>query len=283
MAVLPRSVPCGYLPGHVVPPRTLGDARHARGDTAVPGAEVHVTGNDGIQLSVVVLAYNEAENLGPVLEESIHSLEASPLIAAFELVVVDDGSSDGTWDVLTKAAADPRVRPLRHAVNRGMGAAVKTGYAEVRLGHVTFIPADGQVPIGEILKLVPDAVDGADMVLGNYTQRRQVDGAARMFLSDGLRSLMGAMLGTRRELSGIVLFRRELLAAHPIRSDSFFANLEFPVRVIRAGHDVRAVPIEVHARRSGSSKVANLRRIQRVARELVKFRLRLLQEAVRRR
>jgi dolichol-phosphate mannosyltransferase len=238
---------------------------------------------DALRLSVVVLAYNEEENLSPVIAESIRVLEASPLVSEFELLVVDDGSSDGTWAVLEALAADIRIRPLRHLRNRGMGAAVKTGYRAATMDHVTFIPADGQVPIVEILKMAPDALDGADMVLGNYTQRAQVDGGARMFLSRGLRLLMAAMLGTRREMSGVVLFRRALLDRLPIKSESFFANLEFPVRAIRERLDVRDVAIEVHARRSGQSKVANLGRVRRVATELVKFRFHLLQEAIERR
>ena len=121
------------------------------------------------------------------------------------------------------------------------------------------------------------------MVLGDYTQRGEVDGAGRMFLSKGLRLLMAAMLGTTREISGIVLFRRALLSRLPIRSNSFFANLEFPVRAIRAGLDVRGVDIEVHPRRSGRSKVANMNRIRRVATELIRFRLHLVSEAFGRR
>jgi dolichol-phosphate mannosyltransferase len=234
-----------------------------------------------LRLSVVMLAYNEADNLGPVVAESVAALAASESISEFQLVIVDDGSTDGTPDVVAGLMATHScLVSLVHKQNRGMGAAVKTGYAGSELEYVTFIPADGQVPIVEILKLVPAARDGADMVLGNYTQRGEVDGGARMFLSKGLRLLMAGMLGTTREISGIVLFRRVLLDRLPIKSESFFANLELPVRAIRAGLDVRDVAIEVHPRRSGASKVANMNRIRRVATELVRFRLNLAAEAL---
>ena len=235
-----------------------------------------------LSISVVILAFNEADNLGPVVEQTIESLaDCAESVSAYQLVIVNDGSTDGTADVLAQLAqTHPCVTAKTHETNRGMGAGIKTGYGAATGEWLTMIPADGQVPIAEILKLVPLAQNGAEMVLGNYTQRRQVDGGGRMLLSKGLRALMALMLGTNREISGIVLFRRALWATLPVKSDSFFANLELPVRAIRGGHDVRESSIEVHARRSGHSKVANLRRIVWVASELTKFRLNLLSEAL---
>jgi hypothetical protein len=146
------------------------------------------------------------------------------------------------------------------------------------MDYLSILPADGQVKVSEIEKLIPGAEAGADMVVGYYTQRQEVDGAWRMFLSKGLRALMAVSLGTTRPMDGVYLLKRSLLKEIPLKSDSFFVNLELPVRAIRDGYDVRSVPVEVFARRAGASKVANLRHIRRVARELALFRVHLLME-----
>ncbi len=235
-------------------------------------------------LSVVMFAYNEAENLEPVVEETLHDLHAmvkERLISGFQLVLVNDGSKDDSQGVIDRlAATHSEILALDHGTNRGIGAAVKTGFSGARCDLVTILPADGQVTTDAIRRLLPAIQDGADMALGHYTQRGEVDGLFRLALSRGLRFGMRVALGTKRPMDGVYLFHRRLLTALPLKSETFFVNLEFPVRAIREGYDVRSVPVEVAARRSGDSKVVGLRRIAKVATEVVKFRVHLIDEQV---
>ena len=234
-----------------------------------------------ISLSIVMFAYNEHENIVPVVTEVIEALEArlGDGLTDYQLVLVDDGSKDGTHRLIEElAASNPRITPMSHGTNRGIGAAVKTGFAATRLDYVSILPADGQVAVDELYKLQPSVEAGADMAVGYYTQRGQVDGAVRWVLSKGLRQLMRLALGTRRPMDGVYMFRRALLRELPLKSETFFVNLELPVRAIRAGLDVRSVPVEVRPRRAGESKVLGLGRMTRVGREVLKFRANLLRE-----
>lgn len=237
-------------------------------------------------LSIVMFAFNEEENLGPVVGEAVEALDrlvGEGRLSDWQLVLLDDGSSDGTYARICALAAEtPKILPMTHGTNRGIGAAVKTGFAATVMDYVSILPADGQVTVGELAKLIPEVEAGADMALGYYTQRGQVDGGLRLFLSKGLRQVMRLALGTQRPMDGVYMFRRTMLRALPLKSETFFVNLELPVRAMRAGYDVRSVPVEVHARLSGSSKVLGLTRIARVGGEVLKFRANLIVEAMER-
>ena len=235
----------------------------------------------GISLTVVMFAYNEAENIGPVVEDTVSSLEEwlGGDLEDYELVLVNDGSTDNTAAVMDAlAASNPRIVPKTHETNQGIGVAVKTGFAAATKDYISILPADGQVTYTELKKLIPGILDGADMVVGYYTQRGVIDGGFRLFLSKGLRFVMNMALGTQRPMDGVYMFRRSLLERLPLKSDTFFVNLELPVRAIRENLDVRSVPVEVHERLSGKSKVVGFGRIMKVGTEVLKFRKNIIME-----
>lgn len=234
-----------------------------------------------ITLSVIMFAYNEGDNIVPIVTETIRHLEQRPSdwLGDYQLVLVDDGSTDDTAAKIdTLAAANARILPLSHGTNRGIGHAVKTGFSAARMDYVTILPADGQVTVSEIDKLVPGVLDGADFVVGHYTQRKAVDGLGRFILSRGLRAWMLVLLGVRQPMDGVYLFRRSLLKQIRLTSDTFFVNLELPIRAERQRLDVRHVPVEVHPRRSGHSKVLGLQKVTAVGTEVVRLRLQFWKE-----
>ncbi len=226
-------------------------------------------------LSVVVFAYNEAGNVAPILQELRAWLDAHEPGA--EIVLVDDGSTDATSAEAERALAGCTHQLLRHARNRGIGAALKTGVAAARAPWVTFMPADGQIDPASIGTLRAAAASpGCDVVFSVYADRD--DGLDRKLMSWGVRALVRAVHGVRLRSDGPYLFRRTLFVPDQLPSDSFFLNFEFPIRVLAAGRATEVVTIGCRPRRSGQSKSARAGIVLRVARELLAFRVRRMRE-----
>jgi dolichol-phosphate mannosyltransferase len=224
-------------------------------------------------LSLVVFAYNEAGNVPPVLGEILRWLEGRG--APFELIFVDDGSSDETAAAARQVLGDrPQGRVLSHPRNRGIGAALKTGVAAASLPWVTFLPCDGQIAPQSLDALTDAAADtGSSVVFSIYRDRD--DGWDRKLLSAGIRALIWSLFQVPMRSDGPYLFRRELFDPKVLVPDSFFLNFEFPIRVLRQGVPHAVVEISCLPRRSGKSKSTGLRRIAGVARDLLSLRLRL--------
>ena len=126
-------------------------------------------------ISVVIPAYNEAERLGSTLERTVDYLSRRGL--SYEVLVVDDGSRDRTVEV-AEGFAGRGVRVIRHAQNRGKGAAIKTGVLASRGAEVLLSDADASTPIEELEKLqrwLPEApvVLGSRAVAGADVRRHQ--------------------------------------------------------------------------------------------------------------
>jgi dolichol-phosphate mannosyltransferase len=222
-------------------------------------------------LSIIVFAYNESENVRPILEELGRWLDAHEPDS--EIVFVDDGSKDDTLAVARHTLAGRRNTCLRHDRNRGIGAALKTGVSASRGEWVTFLPADGQIEPAAIATL-RSATQGSpvDVVFSIYEDRD--DGLDRKLLSAGVRALITLIHGVRVRSDGPYLFRRQLFDPEQLKPDTFFLNFEFPIRTRAAGLPYRTVPIRCRPRRAGFSKSTGVKRVLGVARDLFELRLR---------
>ena len=219
------------------------------------------------------MAFNEEENLPVAAERAITFLEE--VTDEWQLIIVNDGSTDSTANVsdTIQAQAPSRIDVVHHPHNQGMGAAIRNGYAIARCDWITQLPADCQVHPDMLRRFLPHMVD-ADIVLSVYAERD--DGFTRKLLSAGFQTTVRLLLGHRGDFTGTMVFRRSLLERLPtIQSDTFFANMEFPILALRSGARNSVVEIEAQQRHSGESKVKNLRRISRVLGEVIKMRLRL--------
>jgi dolichyl-phosphate beta-glucosyltransferase len=118
-------------------------------------------------LSVIIPALNEIDRLPRFLETvARHFREAGK--GPYEIIVVDDGSSDGTSEMLKELGADwPQLRCLQHSVNRGKGAALRTGLLAADGACLLFADADGACPIGEVQALRRAIESGADIAVGS--------------------------------------------------------------------------------------------------------------------
>src|SRR5436190_510523 len=131
-------------------------------------AQVHPTTG---KISVLLPAYNEAENLGPVIDEIVECLTS--LGRTFEIIVVDDGSTDATPSVVAALSArHPALVGLRMRRNVGKSAALAAGFTEVTGRVVVLMDADGQDDPHELGSLLDAIDDGLDLVTGRRSIRQ---------------------------------------------------------------------------------------------------------------
>jgi dolichol-phosphate mannosyltransferase len=205
-------------------------------------------------LSLILPAYNEATGIAEAVAEADDAL--ARFAGDYEILVVDDGSSDATSEVVAEVArARPRVRLLRHEVNRGYGAALRTGFEAARGELVAFTDADGQFDLADLERLTSLA-DQFPLVVG-YRVRRQ-DPWRRRFFSWGYNQLVRRLVGTgvRDCDCALKVFRRGALRRLLPESTHFFVNTEMLARARQLGLRVAEVGVCHRPRRHGHSKVS---------------------------
>jgi glycosyltransferase involved in cell wall biosynthesis len=205
-------------------------------------------------LSLVLPAYNEAALIGQAIAEAEAAL--TNLVGRYEVLVVDDGSTDVTSHVaLAAARSSPRVRLLRHPVNRGYGAALRTGFDAARCDLVSFTDADCQFDLNDLGSLIALS-DHYPVVVGYRLQRQ--DSWRRRFFSRGYNLLAGELLGTgvRDCDCALKVFQREALRQLRPEAAGFFVNTEMLTRARLLGYPVAEVGVKHRPRLRGSSKVS---------------------------
>jgi dolichol-phosphate mannosyltransferase len=214
-------------------------------------------------VSLVVPFFNERDNLPRVLAD-LSSLKER--CSGFELLCVDDGSSDGGCDILPQG-----IRMVKHEQNRGLTAALRTGFFAAANELVTWAPADGQIPASEVAKILA-AWDGHDLVLSTYRQRP--DGIARLAMSRALRLMLRLGIGLRDRVEGTYLFRRALLDELNLVAERSPGAIAFEIaaKCRRLQKRITSVEIECAPRLSGRSKVANARNVMTTLGEIGRIR-----------
>ena len=222
----------------------------------------------GLQISLVMPAYNEAAVIAQAVREAETSL--TMCFDDFEVLVVDDGSVDETAHIVEDSLpTSPNTRLLRHAVNRGYGAALRTGFEAARFGLVAFTDADCQFDLTDLERLARRARD-FPIVAGYRIDRK--DPWRRRFFSWGYNRLARMLVGTRvRDVDcALKVYRWDALAQLLPESRGFFVNTEMMTRARQLGLDVVEVSVTHRPRASGDSKVS-LREIPRTAWRLLRF------------
>ena len=221
---------------------------------------------------MVGMAFNEAESLVAVISEIQEALEA--LERPFEILVVNDGSTDETGSLGDSLAEEhAAVRVVHHRENQGLGEVYRTGFQGVTQALVTFLPADGQIPASSIAPFVAAMDGGADMVLGTIPDR-PVPWYVRA-LSGGERLLYRLLFGSFPAFQGMLMFRRSLLEGMELTSTGrgWTVVMELILRTARGGFTLAHAETGLDARRSGESKVTNLRTILSNLRQVLRLRI----------
>jgi len=208
------------------------------------------------QLSVVLPAYNERENITDAVDRAVEALEGIEELDSFEVIVVDDGSSDGTDEIARELLERyaPRMRLLRHRINEGYGAAIATGFKAARGDLVFYTDADNQFDVSELRWFLP-LVEHADVIVGFRAYR--YDTAIRSFLSWAYNLLVRVLFRVRvRDVDcAFKLFRREVLEKVTIESRDFFVDTEMVAKARKWNFRVVEKGVRHYPRLSGETTV----------------------------
>jgi glycosyltransferase involved in cell wall biosynthesis len=201
-------------------------------------------------ISVVVPVYNEEPSLRDLVDELAHALDS--LGEVWEVIVVDDGSTDGTFATLAQLNSErPGIRVVRLRRNAGKAAALDAGFAEAEGNTVVTIDGDGQDDPVEIAALLTKLDEGYDLVAGWKSTRR--DPFARRFVSRIFNGVTGRVSGLRlHDMNcGLKAMRAEVL--EDIR---LYGELHrfLPVLAHYRGFRVTEVPVNHRPRRHGRSR-----------------------------
>jgi dolichol-phosphate mannosyltransferase len=206
---------------------------------------------------VVLPTYNERENIAVLVERVLRACSHGMI----DVLVVDDDSPDGTWEVVRKMAeADPRVRLVRRVDERGLTSAIAAGTRSTQGRVVVWMDCDLSMPPETIPALVAAVAEGACQVAvgSRYVRGGKDVGHPPMAraLSRCINWFAGLLLGfsVHDYTSGFVAARREVLDLIALRGDYGEYCIDFLVRARRHGFSVCEVPYTCEARRGGVSK-----------------------------
>ena len=200
-----------------------------------------------LDVSILVPAKDEAGNLALFMEQTAAAFQGSPV--TFEVIVVDDGSEDESWQLLlTLQKKYPFLRLARHRSRRGIADALRTGYLQARGRVLVFYPADLQYKPEDIPRLVAPVLAGeSDMVTG--FKQGQYDKA---FVSRIYNFLSRRLFDVPvRDLNSVKAYRREVMDALPVRPDWHRYMI---VIAADQGFSVSEIPVPLYPRHAGKSK-----------------------------
>jgi glycosyltransferase involved in cell wall biosynthesis len=232
-------------------------------------------------LSYFFPAHNEAENIAALVEEALDGLAV--LAERFEIIAVDDGSTDGTDAIADRLAAEHPgvVRVVHHRVNSGYGAAVRSGLAAARYPLVCFTDGDRQFRIADLGRLTarletPGADAPAPDVVAGYRIER-ADPAARLAYARVYRACLRAFFGlrTRDPDCACKLFRREALEGVRVESGGAFLSAELLIKISERGGVIVEQGVPHYPRTAGQASGADPRVVWRAVKDFWALRLRL--------
>jgi glycosyltransferase involved in cell wall biosynthesis len=205
-------------------------------------------------LSILMPVYNEIERV----ERAINEVLQTELPSEFELIIVDDGSTDGTRELLRTSTWDDRVRLFEHEVNQGKGAAIRTGLTHAQGEFSAIFDADLEYDPSDLGLLMPPLLDG----------RANASFGVRAFDGYTSHSFLFVLGNKGVTLACNVLFnvylhdimtchkmiRTDIFRALPLRSQGFAIEPEITARLVQHGERIYEVPVHYRARATEEGK-----------------------------
>jgi len=224
-----------------------------------------------LTLSVILPAHNEAENIQNTVENCISYLEYT--VSDYEVVVVNDGSQDATKDiVLEMSAKNSKIVLVNHEVNKGYGAALRSGFEEAGREYIFFMDSDGQFNIQDLDRLLP--LVGPEYVVIGYREDR-ADSFIRSLNAWLYGMYIYLMFGLNvkdMDCAFKIFPHKAYQDLKPIKSGGALFTAEFLIKLKKAGYILKEVPVRHFPRQFGTQSGANIDVILRMFKESWKLK-----------
>ncbi|HSA84356.1 MAG TPA: glycosyltransferase family 2 protein [Patescibacteria group bacterium] len=210
------------------------------------------------ELSIFFPFWNEEDNIEKVVKDAIPVAEK--VAAKWEIIMVDDGSSDKTFSIAQKLAAkDKRLRVISHQPNRGYGAALSSGFSHAQYDYIVFNDGDGQFDFAEVERFI-EVIDESDIVIGFRKKRRDHQLFKRLLLMNLLK--LGDFILFHFSFKdidcGFKMFKRSAVAKiMPFRSEGAMITTEILAKAKRKKLTITEVGVTHYPRKLGHQSGAN--------------------------
>lgn len=225
-----------------------------------------------MSLSIIVPVFNEEDGVEEAVKQIYRDISSNPvkkIVGAYEVIVVDDGSTDKTGKILKNVKRKFKdLNIVRHRVNQGLGASIVTGIKYSTKEYVTYLPADGQAFLREIYKGLLIART-ADLVL-TYRGVREDYNVYRHMLSNVLMIFMKIFFNLSfKDYNWVHIYRRRIFDSIKIKSKGVFFLGEVVARVNAEGFKILEAEASYNPRSTGVSKNARFSVALRTLRDLI--------------
>jgi glycosyltransferase involved in cell wall biosynthesis len=205
-------------------------------------------------LSILMPVYNERERI----ERAIAEVLATELPADFELIIVDDGSTDGTRDILRSREPDDRVRLMEHDHNQGKGAAIQTALREARGEFSCIFDADLEYDPADLALLMPPLLDGRSNASFGVRAFDGYTSHSFLFVLGNKGVTLACNVLYNVYLHDIMtchkMIRTDIFRSLPLRSAGFAIEPEITARLVQRGERIFEVPVHYRARSTDEGK-----------------------------
>jgi glycosyltransferase involved in cell wall biosynthesis len=224
------------------------------------------------QLSIIVPVYNEEKNLRQVVSEI--ETNAREILDAYEIIIVNDGSTDNTDSIIEELCARPEkcanIKISGHENNMGSGMAIRTGIKQARYDWVTYIPADGQFDSSEIKKFL-EASKGVDIVIGTRLERSDYS-MFRRLSSFVFITLVNKLFNTKfKDVNWVHMWKRKIFDNMTIISSGVFFLEEILTRSLISGYKIKEIDSAYRPRLQGKAKGSQPGTIFKTLKEMIVF------------